>query len=101
MTAGSLVLIALSSGTIFSCTVYLSRMALGFGFEPGVDVACICAEPHRRPKASRPRILMARLFVLVNTAAITGKTSFLIVEKSSVERMVGRQPRDLSTSEGV
>ncbi len=52
-------------------------------------------------KASSPRILMPRLLVLLNTAATTGNSSFLIVEKSRVVRIVERHPSDLSTIEWV
>ena len=112
MTAGSFVFIALSKGTTFSCTVYLSRIALVFclgglwSFAPPsrpslISVVSDEEPPHSMTNASNPRILMPRLLVLLNTAATTGNSSFLMVEKSSVARMVGRQPRDLSTIECV
>ena len=53
--------------------------------------------PHRVTNASSPRTLMPRLLVLLKTAATVGKSSFFMVEKSNVARMVGRHPKDLST----
>ena len=110
ITAGSFVFIAFSSGIIFSCTVYLSRIALLFGFWVFRPLAAPSRSSPASPlsdgdppqsiaKASNPRILMPKLLVLLNTAATTGKSSFLMVEKSSVARMVGRHPSDLSTIE--
>ena len=109
ITAGSFVFIAFRRGTTFSCTVYLSRTALllclGF-FEPTIaplksSLASASSSdvvpPQSTTNASRPRTLMPRLLVLLNTAATMGKTSFLIVEKSKTAITIGRQPRALST----
>lgn len=108
MTAGSFVFMAFSNGTTFSCTVYLSSTALLFALEGFVD--CIfpsrsspasgslsCEPPQRTTKAPKPRTLMPRLLVLLKTAATVGNSSFLMVEKSRIERMIGTQPSDLST----
>lgn len=110
ITAGSLVLMAFNNGTIFSCTVYLSRIVLEFIFlifvplaapsSPSPSSSLLAREPPQNmTNASNPRILMPKLLVLLNTAATTGKSSFLIVEKSNIASTVGRQPRDLSTIE--
>ncbi len=106
MTAGSFVLIALIRGTIFSCIVYLSR-ALEFVFlfsgrNPSSPSSTPSREPpHRMVKACKPRTLIARLFVLLNTAAITGNSSFLMVLKSKTGRMDGSPRIATSTSEGA
>ena len=57
--------------------------------------------PQRTLKASNPRTLIARLLVLLKTAATTGNNSFLIVGKSKTARIAERHPRDLSTMEWV
>lgn len=110
ITAGSLVLIAFSEGTIFSCIVNLSNTAVLFRLDEGSFRAPsspsprssgspLDGPPHRITKASKPRTLIPKLAVLLKTAATTGKTSCLMVEKSKMSRIVGRQPRDLSTKE--
>ncbi len=110
ITAGSFVFIAFSNGTTFSCTVYLSRIALLFGlwvFEsfaaplrPSPSSLLSDGDPPQSmTNASNPRILMPKLLVLLKTAATTGKSSFLMVEKSRVARTVARHPNDLSTME--
>lgn len=112
ITAGSLVLMAFNNGTTFSCTVYLSRIVLEFFFlifaplaapsSPSPSSSLLAREPPQNmTNASNPRILMPKLLVLLNTAATTGKSSFLIVEKSNIASTVGRQLRDLSTIEWV
>ena len=53
--------------------------------------------PQRVTKASNPRTLIARLLVLLNTLAMMGNSSFLIVEKSSTGRMTGRLRKEAST----
>ncbi len=110
ITVGSFVFIAFSNGTTFSCTVYLSRIALLFDlwvFEsfaaplrPSPSSLLSDGDPPQSmTNASNPRILMPKLLVLLKTAATTGKSSFLMVEKSRVARTVGRHPNDLSTTE--
>ena len=112
MTAGSFVFITFRSGTTFSCTVYLSRIALLFGFRilelliaplrsSPESLPSDVEPPQRMTKASNPRILIPRLLVLLNTAATTGNSSLLIVVKSRVARIVGRHPSDLSMIECV
>ena len=91
MTAGSFVLIALTSGTTFSCTVYLSKILLLFFLADAVSFP-----PQSVLRASRPRILIIKLDVLANTVAITGKSSFLMVEKSSFGNMMDRLSSVLS-----
>ena len=97
ITAGSLVLMPFRSGTTLSWTVYLSRIALSGTFVPAKLL--LGDPPHSTLKASSPRTLIARLLVLVNTAATIGKRSFFMVEKSKMARNVAMQERDLSTSE--
>ena len=53
--------------------------------------------PHKITNASKPRTLIPRLLVLVNTEAMTGNSSFLIVEKSKTGRMTGKLRRAAST----
>ena len=103
MTVGSFVLIALRRGTIFSWTVYLSRMALLLVMDFEVEERMVEGglPPQRITKASRPRTLMARLLVLLKMVATRGKSSFLMVEKSRTGRMMGSMLRDLSTREWV
>lgn len=100
MTAGSFVLIALIRGTIFSCIVYLSR-ALDDEvlLTPLRPSSSPFVPPQRMTKARRPRTLMARLFVLLKTVAITGKSSFLMVLKSRTGKTTGRLRRAASTIE--
>lgn len=109
ITAGSLVLIALMSGMIFSCIVYLSR-ALDediFFFSGLIPSSPSSADddsfvpPQRMTKARHPRTLMAKLLVLLKTAATIGNSSFLIVLKSKTGNMTGRPRKAASTSEGV
>lgn len=92
--------------------MYLSKIALEvfpFVFAPvGVpsspslsSLSAFCKPPQNITNASRPRILILKLLVLLNTEATTGKSSFLMVEKSRTARTVGRHPRDLSIIEWV
>ncbi len=90
MTAGSFVLIALISGTIFSCMVYLSsavdEVAFFFcGASPSRPSSPLGSlePPQSVTKAWRPLTLMARLFVLLKITAMTGNSSFLMVLKSN------------------
>lgn len=90
ITAGSLVLIALIRGTIFSCIVNLSRavdeVAFFFcGAKPSRPSSPLESldPPHSVTNACSPLTLMARLLVLLKMAAMTGKSSFLMVLKSS------------------
>ncbi len=53
--------------------------------------------PQSITNASRPRTLMPKEEVLENTDAITGNSSFLMVEKSRMGRMMGREWREAST----
>jgi hypothetical protein len=105
-TAGSFVLIPLIKGMIFSCIVYLSRaedelflLALLFmtPSRPSLLDAGSVEAPQRIANASKPRTLIPRLLVLVKTEAITGNSSFLMVEKSRTGRMIGRLLSDAST----
>lgn len=98
-TAGSLVLIPLIKGTIFSCMVYLSRavdelfllaLILLIPSSPSLLDAGSFEPPQRITKASRPRTLIPRLLVLVKTEEMTGNNSFLMVEKSSTGKKIGR-----------
>jgi len=97
-TAGSLVLIPLMRGTIFSCIVYLSRAVdelCFFAFvaipsRPSLPPGASLLPPHSTTKASSPRTLIPRLLVLLKTAAITGNSSFFIVEKSMTGSILGR-----------
>lgn len=57
--------------------------------------------PQSMTKAWQPRTLIARLFVLLNTVAIMGKSSFLIVLKSRIGSMFGRPLNAASTRDGV
>lgn len=110
MTAGSFVFMALMSGTIFSCMVYLSK-ALDddvFLFLSGVSPSrpsspelASFEPPQSMTNARQPRTLIARLFVLLNTLAITGNSSFLIVLKSSTGKTTGSPRKAASTKEGV
>lgn len=103
-TAGSFVLIARISGTIFSCIVYLSRgVEVIFLVEakpsrPSLPAAGSFVPPQRILNASRTRTLIPRLLVFVNTAAMTGKSSFLIVEKSRIGRTIGKLRKAASTN---
>lgn len=105
-TAGSFVLIALMRGRIFSCIVYLSKaveelflLALGFMIpsRPSLLDAGSFVPPQSVTNASNPRTLIPRLLVLVKTEAMTGNSSFLIVEKSSTGRTIGRLRSEAST----
>lgn len=105
-TAGSFVLIARMSGTIFSCIVYLSRAVdelflLAFAFimpsSPSLLEAGSLLPPHRITKASKPRTLIPRLLVLLKTEAIIGNSSFLIVVKSITGRITGKLLNEAST----
>jgi len=53
--------------------------------------------PQSITNASSPRTLIPRLLVFVNTEAMTGKSSFFIVEKSRTGRMVGKLRKEAST----
>lgn len=105
LTAGSLVLMPLIKGRIFSCIVYLSRavellfllMLCVIPSSPSLLDAGSFEPPQRVTKASNPRTLIARLLVLLNTLAMMGNSSFLIVEKSSTGRMTGRLRKEAST----
>ena len=113
ITAGSFVLTAFRSGTTFSWIVYLSNTTLLCGLEAFGPLVVpsrpspislsveFCNPPQSKTNASSPRTFMARLLVLANTDATTGKTSCLIVEKSRTSSIVERQFRDLSTIEWV
>lgn len=109
MTAGSFVLIARISGTIFSWIVYLSRALAGVFFldstaipsKPSLLASASELPPASMTKASRPLTLIARLLVLLKTEAMTGNSSFLMVLKSSTGRTVGKDLRPASTSGGV
>lgn len=101
-TAGSFVLIPLIKGSIFSCIVYLSSavelLFLLVSRTPSrPSFAGSDEPPQRMTNASRPRTLMPRLLVLLKTDAMTGKSSFLIVEKSSTGRTTGKLRREAST----
>lgn len=104
-TAGSFVLIARMSGTIFSCIVYLSKAVeelFLFAFEfitpsrPSL-LAVGSLPPQRITNASKPRTLIPRLLVLLNTEAMIGNNSFLMVEKSITGRITGRHRSEAST----
>lgn len=103
MTAGSFVLIALISGTIFSCIVYLSKTLELFVFRaanmPFRSSSALGSEdpPQRITNASSPRTLIPKLLVLLKTVAITGNSSFLIVLKSRIGKAMGRLLRAEST----
>lgn len=106
MTAGSFVLMAFINGTTFSWIVYLSSMAallcfaLAFALRPSrSSFWALIPPPHKVWNASKPLILMPMLLVFAKTEAMTGKSSFLIVEKSSTVRMNGRVLKDASTKE--
>lgn len=107
MTAGSLVLMALIRGTIFSCIVYLSSAleedVFLFSIRPfrPSSAAASVDPPHRMTKACKPRTLIARLFVLLNTVATTGNSSFLMVLKSRTGRTDGNVLKAASMIEGV
>jgi len=108
MTAGSLVLIALTSGTIFSCIVYLSRaLDVEPFFFPGPKPSSPSSAPgsfeppHRAAKACRPLTLIARLLVLLKIVAITGNSSFFMVLKSRTDSIIDRLLSAASTSVGV
>lgn len=106
ITAGSFVLMTRISGTIFSCMVYLSR-----ALDEDVFLFSSPLSPSSSPlsffppqsitNARRPRTLIARLFVLLKTVAITGNNSFLIVLKSRTGRTTGKLRRAASTIECV
>ncbi|KIH90263.1 hypothetical protein SPBR_00315 [Sporothrix brasiliensis 5110] len=113
ITAGSLVLMPLISGTIFSCMVYLSSAVdvdvprLGSlplsPSRPSPPPSSVLSgePPHRMTNACRPRILIARLLVLLKMAATTGNSSCLIVLKSSTGSMAGTLRSAASTTAGV
>lgn len=92
--------------------MYLSNIALEFvpfvfaavgaPSSPSLNsLSGFCAPPQNITNASRPLILIPKLLVLLNTAATTGKSSFLVVEKSRTAKTVGRHPKDLSMIEWV
>lgn len=103
-TAGSFVLIARISGTIFSCIVYLSRgvevffLVAPIPSRPSLLEAGSFEPPQRTTKASRPRTLIPRLLVFVNTEAITGNSSFFMVEKSRIGKTTFKLRNAASTS---
>ncbi|KJR82434.1 uncharacterized protein SPSK_03186 [Sporothrix schenckii 1099-18] len=113
ITAGSLVLMPLISGTIFSCMVYLSSAVdvdvprldslLLSPSRPSPPPSSVLSgePPHRMTNACRPRILIARLLVLLKMAATTGNSSCLIVLKSSTGSMAGTLRSAASTTAGV
>lgn len=110
ITAGSFVLMALIRGTIFSCMVYLSRALdddVFFFFSgpnpsrPSSTSIASLEPPQRMTKARQPRTFIAKLLVLLKTAAITGKSSFLIVLKSRTGRITGRPRKAASTKAGA
>ena len=68
-------------------------------FNPSPSVTWL--PPHKVLSASRPLILIPKLLVLLKTAAMIGKTSFLMVEKSRDDNMTGSVPRAASTTEWV
>lgn len=89
MTAGSLVLITLIKGTIFSCMVNLSSAVEVVAFfcgpkpsSPSLPLGSL-EPPQSVTNACKPLTLIARLFVLLKIAAITGNSSFLMVLKSN------------------
>lgn len=86
--------IAVLEGLDFGSTPKSERSSLLAEFRPGVP-------PQRVWKASRPLIFIPMLLVLLNTAAITGKSSFLVVEKSRTGSIVGKVLRDTSMTECV
>lgn len=103
-TAGSFVLIALIRGTIFSCIVYLSRALDPFVFVGATtplrpsSFGCDSGDPpHSITKACKPLTLIPKLLVLLNTVAITGNSSFLIVLKSSIGSIMGKARSAAST----
>ena len=107
ITAGSLVLITRISGTIFSCMVYLSNALEEDVFllelkplSPSSPPPSL-EPPQSTTNACRPRTLIAKLFVLLNTLATTGKSSFLMVLKSRIGRMAGILLNAASTIECV
>lgn len=108
MTAGSLVLMALTNGTIFSCMVYLSSavdedvflFSVPSPFRPSSAAASV-EPPQRMTNAWRPRTLIAKLVVLLKTVAITGNNSFLMVLKSRTGKTTGNVLRAASTMEWV
>jgi len=105
-TAGSLVLMPLIRGMIFSCIVYLSRaldelflatFAFPMPSRPSLlDVGSL-EPPHSITNASNPRTFIPRLVVFVKTDEITGKSSFLMVEKSNTGNIRGRLLNEAST----
>lgn len=109
ITAGSLVLMALMRGTIFSCIVYLSSALDEEAFffsgaspsRPSSPELVSLEPPHNMTKARQPRTLIAKLFVLLKTVATTGKSSFLIVLKSRIGNTSGSPRNAASTSDGV
>lgn len=107
MTAGSFVLMTLMRGTIFSCIVYLSRAVeddvfLCSGSPSNPLLSAVAGEPPQRTtNACKPRTLMARLVVLLNTWAIIGNSSFLMVLKSKTGNTTGKLRRPASTTEWV
>lgn len=111
ITAGSFVFIPLISGTIFSCMVYLSSTLMAdFAFlswvkperPSSVGVGGRDADPPQRvTKASRPRTLMPREEVFEKTEAMTGKSSFLMVVKSSTGRTICKERKAASTIEWI
>lgn len=105
ITAGSFVLIALISGTIFSCIVYLSNALelVAFAWVVAMPFRSSSPEPSGEPpqsitNASNPRTLIPRLLVLLKTVAMTGKSSFLMVLKSRIGNAIGKLLRAESTS---
>lgn len=106
MTAGSLVLMALIRGMIFSCMVNLSRAVEDVAFfcsvaSPSKPSSPLPAPPQSVTKASKPRTLMARLLVLLKIVAMTGKSSPLMVLKSNTGRTTGKLVRAALIRDGV
>ncbi len=105
-TAGSLVLMPLMRGIIFSCIVYLSRaldelFVIAFAFpmpsRPSLLDAGSLEPPQSITNASNPRTFIPRLLVLVKTDEMTGNSSFLMVEKSNTGNIRGRLLNEAST----
>lgn len=104
-TAGSFVLIARISGTIFSCIVYLSKAVdelflLAFEFITPSSPSLLADEslpPQSITNASKPRTLIPKLLVLLNTEAMIGNNSFFMVEKSITGSITGKHLNEAST----
>lgn len=108
ITAGSLVLMTLISGTIFSCIVYLSSALEDDDFalrslspsRPSSSFGSL-EPPHSITNACNPLTLIARLFVRLKIVAMTGKSSFFMVLKSSTGRITGSDRKAASITDGV